>query len=164
MVSYAMACGVAPMAAVSIYSVEGLAGLGGRLVFGVLGDRLGVKPVLVAGLLIQAAVIAAYLMVSKLGEFYALAVIFGGTYGGVMPLYAVLARDYFGPRILGTVFGAATMLSSLGMAFGPLAGGWVYDAYASYSWLFIGSAIVGLGAVAIALAFPPVQRQQLQPA
>ena len=163
MVSYAMACGVAPMAAVSIYSVEGLAGLGGRLVFGVLGDRLGVKPV-VAGLLIQAAVIAAYLMVSKLGEFYALAVIFGGTYGGVMPLYAVLARDYFGPRILGTVFGAATMLSSLGMAFGPLAGGWVYDAYASYSWLFIGSAIVGLGAVAIALAFPPVQRQQLQPA
>jgi MFS family permease len=155
MVSYAMACGVAPMAAVSIYSVEGLAGL---------GDRLGVKPVLVAGLLIQAAVIAAYLMVSKLGEFYALAVIFGGTYGGVMPLYAVLARDYFGPRILGTVFGAATMLSSLGMAFGPLAGGWVYDAYASYSWLFIGSAIVGLGAVAIALAFPPVQRQQLQPA
>lgn len=164
MVSYAMACGVAPMAAVSIYSVEGLAGLGGRVVFGVLGDRLGVKPVLVAGLLIQAVVIAAYLMVSKLGEFYTLAVIFGGTYGGVMPLYAVLARDYFGPRILGTVFGAATMLSSLGMAFGPLAGGWVYDAYASYTWLFIGSAIVGLGAVAIALAFPPQPRQRLQPA
>lgn len=164
MVSYAMACGIAPMAAVSIYSVEGLAGLGGRVVFGILGDRLGVKPVLVAGLLIQSVVIAAYLMVSKLGEFYTLAVIFGGTYGGVMPLYAVLARDYFGPRILGTVFGAATMLSCIGMAFGPLAGGWVYDAYASYTWLFVGSAIVGLGAVAIALAFPPQPRQQLQPA
>lgn len=164
MVSYAMACGVAPMAAVSIYSVEGLAGLGGRVVFGVLGDRLGVKPVLIAGLLIQSVVIAAYLMVSTLGEFYTLALIFGGTYGGVMPLYAVLARDYFGPRILGTVFGAATMLSCIGMAFGPLAGGWVYDAYASYSWLFIGSAIVGLGAVAIALAFPPQPRRQLQSA
>lgn len=164
MVSYAMTCGIAPMAAVSIYSVEGLAGLGGRVVFGVLGDRLGVKPVLVAGLLIQSVVIAAYLMVSKLGEFYMLAVIFGGTYGGVMPLYAVLARDYFGPRILGTVFGAATMLSCIGMAFGPLAGGWVYDAYASYTWLFVGSAIVGLGAVAIALAFPPQPRQELQPA
>ena len=33
MVSYAMLCGVAPMAAVSIYSVEGLAGLGGRLLY-----------------------------------------------------------------------------------------------------------------------------------
>ncbi|WP_454849185.1 MFS transporter [Rhizobium binxianense] len=164
MVSYAMVCGVAPMAAVSIYSVEGLAGLGGRLLFGVLADRLGVKPVLVAGLLVQAAVIAAYLFVSRLGEFYTLAVIFGGTYGGVMPLYAVLAREYFGQRILGTVFGAVTMLSSIGMAFGPLAGGWIFDTFANYSWLFIGSAIVGLGAVAIALAFPPLPRTRLQPA
>jgi MFS family permease len=164
MVSYAMVCGVAPMAAVSIYSVEGLAGLGGRLLFGVLADRLGVKPVLVAGLLVQAAVIAAYLFVSRLGEFYTLAVIFGGTYGGVMPLYAVLAREYFGQRILGTVFGAATMLSSIGMAFGPLAGGWIFDTFANYTWLFIGSAMVGLGAVAVALAFPPLPRARLQPA
>lgn len=164
MVSYAMLCGVAPMAAVTIYSVEGLAGLGGRLMFGLLGDRLGVKPVLITGLAIQAAVIAAYLAVSQLDQFYMLAVVFGATYGGVMPLYAVLAREYFGPRIIGTVFGAATMLSSLGMAFGPLAGGMVFDAYANYSWLFIGSAIVGLGAMAIAIAFPPQPSRQLQAA
>jgi MFS family permease len=162
MVSYAMLCGVAPMAAVSIYSVEGLAGLGGRLLYGVLADRLGVKPVLIAGLAIQAVVIAAYLSISQLEQFYMLAVIFGATYGGVMPLYAVLAREYFGQRILGTVFGAATMLSSLGMALGPLAGGMVFDAYASYSWLFIGSAIIGLGAAGIAIAFPPLPRRQLQ--
>ncbi len=154
MVSYAMLCGVAPMAAVSIYSVEGLAGLGGRILFGVAGDRLGAKPVLVAGLLIQAAVIPAYLLAGGLGQFYGLAVIFGATYGGTMPLYAVLARDTFGSRIMGTVFGAATMLSALGMSFGPLAGGMVYDAYASYSWLFIGSGLVGLGAAGMALAFP----------
>lgn len=159
MVSYAMVCGVAPMAAVSIYSVEGLAGLGGRLLLGVLADRLGVKRVLIAGLAVQALAIAGYLFVSRLGEFYALAVIFGAAYGGVMPLYAVLAREYFGQRILGTVFGAATMLSSLGMAFGPLAGGWVFDKFADYGWLFIGSAIVGLGALAVALAFPPLPRR-----
>ncbi|MFB9979874.1 MFS transporter [Mesorhizobium kowhaii] len=164
MVSYAMLCGVAPMAAVSIYSVEGLAGLGGRLFYGVLADRLGVKPVLIAGLAIQAIVIAAYLSISQLEQFYMLAVIFGATYGGVMPLYAVLAREYFGQRILGTVFGAATMLSSLGMALGPLAGGMVFDAYANYSWLFIGSAIIGLGAVGIAIAFPPLPRRELQTA
>jgi MFS family permease len=164
MVSYAMLCGVAPMAAVSIYSVEGLAGLGGRLLYGVLADRLGVKPVLIAGLAIQAIVIAAYLSISQLGQFYTLAIIFGATYGGVMPLYAVLAREYFGQRILGTVFGAATMLSSLGMALGPLAGGMVFDAYANYHWLFIGSAIIGLGAVGIAIAFPPLPRRELQPA
>jgi MFS family permease len=156
MVSYATLCGVGPMAAVSIYSVEGLAGLGGRLLYGGLADRFGVKPVLVAGLLVQAAALATYLAVSRLEEFYALAVIFGSAYGGVMPLYAVLARDYFGQRIVGTLFGAATMLSSLGMAFGPIIGGLVFDTFGNYSWLFVGSAMVGLGAAAIALAFPPV--------
>jgi MFS family permease len=108
---------------------RGLAGLGGRLIYGTLADRIGVKPVLVGGLLIQAVVLMGYLFVSKLGEFYMLALVFGSAYGGVMPLYAVLAREYFGPKIIGTVFGAATMLSSLGMAFGPLIGGWIFDTF-----------------------------------
>ena len=164
MVSYAIFCGVPAMAAVSIYSLEGLAGLGGRLLLGVLADRLGAKPVLIAGLLVQALAIASYAFVSQLGEFYVLAVLFGTAYGGVMPLYAVLAREYFGQHLMGTVFGAATMLSSIGMAFGPLAGGWVFDTFAAYNWLFIGSFAVGLGAAAIALAFPPLPQQRLQPA
>ncbi|WP_394801995.1 MFS transporter [Rhizobium halophilum] len=134
------------------------------MLFGVLADRIGVEPVLVAGLLVQAAVISLYLAADSLTSFYTLAVIFGGTYGGVMPLYAVLAREYFGPHVVGTVFGAATMLSSVGMAFGPLAGGWAFDAFASYQWLFIGSALVGLGAVLIALAFPPLPGKEAEPA
>jgi MFS family permease len=167
MVSYAIGCGVPAMAAVTVYSVEGLAGLGGRLLFGVLADRLGVKKVLIAGLAVQAVAIASYLLVNRLAEFYALAVVFGTAYGGVMPLYAVLAREYFGQHIMGTVFGAATMTSAIGMAFGPIAGGWIFDTFDAYSWLFIGSAAVGLGAVAVALAFPPLpsrQRQAWQPA
>ncbi|OWJ59849.1 MFS transporter [Inquilinus limosus] len=167
MVSYAVTCGIPALTAVSIYSVEGLAGLGGRLLLGVAADRLGVKRVLVAGLLVQAVVIVAYLMAANLGEFYLLATIFGTAYGGVMPLYAVLAREYFGQAAMGSVFGAATMASSIGMALGPLAGGWVFDTFAAYHWLYIGSFAVGLGAVAIALAFPPLpsrRPRQLQPA
>jgi predicted MFS family arabinose efflux permease len=59
------------------------------------------------------------------------------------------------------------MTSSIGMAFGAWAGGWVYDTFVAYSWLFIGSFSVGLGAVAVALVFPPLPsgpRKQLQPA
>ncbi|MBX3523979.1 MAG: MFS transporter [Xanthobacteraceae bacterium] len=165
MVSYAIFCGVGPLAAVSIYSVEGIGGLGGRVLFGVAADRLGVKPVLIAGLLVQALAIGTYIYVRELKEFYSLALIFGAAYGGVMPLYAVLAREYFGQAIMGTVFGAVTMVSSLGMAAGPLIGGWLYDSYGAYTWLFVGSCAVGLGAVAIALAFPPVPSQRkLQPA
>jgi MFS family permease len=153
--SYAIACGIPAMAAVTIYSVEGIAGLGGRLLLGVAADRMGVKKVLVTGLLVQALAIGAYLFVSELGEFYALAIIFGAAYGGVMPLYAVLAREYFGQQVMGGVLGAATMASSLGMAIGPLAGGWLYDRFDVYDWLFIGSFAIGVAAVLIALFFPP---------
>jgi MFS family permease len=153
-VSYAMYCGLGSMAAVSIYSVEGLAGLGGRLLLGVLADRFGAKRVLVTALAVQAMSIATYLAVNELNEFYALAVIFGVAYGGGMPLYASLARDYFGQHIMGTVFGAATMLSSLGMAIGPVAGGWVFDTFNDYAWLYIASAAVAVGAVLLATMFP----------
>jgi MFS family permease len=165
MVSYAIGCGIAPLAAVSIYSVEGLSGLGGRLLLGLLADRFGPKPVLVAGLLVQAFAIASYLAVSRLGEFYLLAVVFGTAYGGVMPLYAVLARESFGQRVMGTVFGAMTMVSALGMAFGPWAGGTIFDALSSYAWLYIGSATIALAAVAVASVFSrrPLA-QALQPA
>jgi MFS family permease len=74
-----------------------------------------------------------------------------------MPLYAVLARDYFGPRIMGTIFGAVSAFASLGMALGPWAGGFVFDTYGSYAGLYVGSFAIGLGAVAIALAFRPAR-------
>jgi MFS family permease len=164
-ISYAIACGVPAMAAVTVYSVEGLAGLGGRLALGVLADRYGVKRILIAGLLIQALAAGAFVFARRLDEFYAVAAVFGFAYGGVMPLYAVLAREYFGQRILGTVLGAATMVSTLGMALGPLGGGWIFDRFGGYAWLYIGSFALGMGAVAIALAFPPITRRvELRPA
>ncbi|MFE0015138.1 MFS transporter [Mesorhizobium sp. NPDC059054] len=152
--SYAITCGISAMTAVSIYSVEGIAGLGGRLLFGVAADRLGPKRVLVTGLLVQALVIAAYLSANQLSTFYVLAVVFGAAYGGVMPLYALLAREYFGQQVMGSVLGALTMASSFGMALGPVAGGWIFDRFDVYDWLFIGSSVIGIAAFLIALAFP----------
>ena len=157
-VTYAQVCGLAPLAAVTIYSVEGLAGLGGRLALGVAADRFGVKRVLIAGLLIQAVAAFTFIYARQLGEFYAVAATFGFAYGGVMPLYAVLAREYFGQKILGGVFGAAAMVSSLGMAAGPAIGGWIFDTFGQYTWMYVYSGTIGLGAVAIALAFPPFPR------
>ena len=117
--------------------------------------RLALMVLIAAILLAQALGAGAYFFVRQLGEFYAVAAIFGLIYGGVMPLYAVIAREYFPMRIMGTVFGAAAVFSSLGMALGPAVGGWIFDTTGSYGWLYIASFGMGLGAVAIALAFPP---------
>jgi MFS family permease len=62
------------------------------------------------------------------------------------------------------VLGAATMISCIGMAAGPFIGGWLFDTYHDYRWLFIGSMAVALGAVAISLAFPSPRPVKLQTA
>jgi MFS family permease len=163
-VSYAVSCGIPMMAAVTIYSVEGLAGMGGRIAFGLLGDRFGAKRVLVTGLLAQAFGALAYVFVRELSAFYVVAAVFGFIYAGTMPLYAVLMRENFPMRIMGTMIGGTAMAGSLGMATGPLAGGLIYDAFASYAWLYIGSWAVGLGAFLIAMTFRPFSREVAQPA
>jgi len=159
-VSYAIGCGIPMIAAVTIYSVEGLAGMGGRVVFGILGDRLGAKRVLVTGLLMQAFGALGYVFVRELSGFYAVAALFGFIYAGVMPLYSVIARENFPLRMMGTVIGGTAMAGSLGMATGPLAGGMIFDALGSYAWLYIGSFGLGLGAFVIALTFRPFPKDE----
>jgi MFS family permease len=77
-----------------------------------------------------------------------------------MPLYAVLARENFPLKMMGTVIGGTAMAGSLGMATGPVAGGWVYDTFASYNWMFIGAFGLGIGAFLMALTFRPFAKSQ----
>jgi len=161
-VSYAVSCGIPMIAAVTIYSIEGLAGMGGRIAFGLLGDRLGAKRVLVAGLFAQAFGALAYVFVRELSAFYAVAALFGFIYAGTMPLYSVLIRENFPLRMMGTVIGGTAMAGSLGMATGPVAGGLIYDTFGSYAWLYIGSWAVGLGAFFIILTFRPFPRGEAE--
>jgi MFS family permease len=153
MVAHAVDHGVPVMAAATVLSTAGLASLCGKIGCGLLADRIGAKRVLVSGLTLQALIISAYLLTRETWHFYAVALVFGFAYGGVMPLYAILIREYFGARMMGALFGAAGLASTLGMALGPPIGGWLYDGFGSYAWLFIGSSAIGLGAVAIAATF-----------
>jgi MFS family permease len=147
--------GISAMAATTVLGAAGLASLSGRVICGLLADRLGAKRVLIVGLAIQAVAVSLYLVTRELAGFYALALLFGLAYGGVMPLYAIVVREYFGARIMGATFGAVAFASTVGMALGPWLGGVLYDSFGSYAWLFVGSFGIGLGAVAIAFAFRP---------
>ena len=154
-VSYAQLCGIAMVAAVSIYSVEGLAGMGGRIGFGVAADRWGAKRVLVAGLLAQAFGALGYYFVRELWAFYTVAAIFGFIYAGIMPLYAVLVRENFPMRMMGTIMGGTGMAGGLGMALGPVLGGWIFDQTGGYGGLYITSFGMGVFAFLIAMTFRP---------
>src|SRR5262247_3910618 len=155
MVTYAIDHGIPVMAATTVLSVAGLASLSGRIICGLMADRIGAKRMLLIGLALQAVSVSLYVFTRDLAGFYAVAVMFGFAYGGAMPLYAIIVREYFGARIMGTVFGAVGAVATLGMALGPWAGGWLYDSLGGYFWLYMGSFGIGLGAVAIAFTFRP---------
>jgi predicted MFS family arabinose efflux permease len=153
MVTNAMEQGVPKMTAATILGVSGLASIAGRLLAGMLADRFGAKQTLLAGLFAQAATVALYLVTRETLAFHALAVAFGVTYGGVMPLYALVVRSYFGDKVMGTAYGAVFMISTIGMGLGSFAGGYIHDSLGSYAWLYLGSAMAGAAAVALALTF-----------
>jgi MFS family permease len=153
MVTHASDQGVPAMAAATVLGVSGLASIGGRIGGGLIADRLGVKRTLLAGLALQATVILTYLFARDLWSFYALAIVFGVGYGGVMPLYALVTREYFGERVMGTAYGAVFLISSLGMGVGSLAGGVIYDRLGAYAWLYLGSSLIAFVAFVLAFGF-----------
>jgi MFS family permease len=165
MVTHATDQGIGAMAAATALGVSGMASIVGRVGGGLLADRVGIKPTLVAGLALQAAMVVLYLVVRDVGLFYALSIAFGVAYGGVMPLYALVTREYFGERVMGAAYGGVFLVSTLGMGIGSYAGGWLYDRLGSYAWLYGGSFVVGAAAIMLALTFrPPRHLPALTPA
>lgn len=153
MVTHAIDQGVPGMAAATVLGVSGLASIAGRIGGGLLADRFGAKPTLIAGLALQAVMVVLYLVARDLPAFYVLAVFFGMSYGAVMPLYALVTREYFGEKVMGTAYGAVFLISTLGMGLGSYAGGFIYDRLGSYAWLFLGSFAIGAMAVVLAFSF-----------
>jgi MFS family permease len=151
MVSYAAYCGVAPLTAATVLGAAGLAAMGGRVICGLLADRVGAKRTLVGCLVLQGVAIALYGLAHDLDALYGVSVVFGFSYGGAMPLYAILVREHFPARIMGSVFGVVAMISTLGMALGPLVGGWLFDRFGGYGWLYVASSAIGMAAALMAM-------------
>ena len=162
MVAHAMDLGVPKMAAASMLGLSGATSIAGRLSSGLLADRFGAKPALVGMLALQAATLSAYLYADGAVSLFAVALGFGVAYGGAMPLYALVAREFFGERVVGTAFGGIFFISCIGMGLGAYGGGLLFDQLGTYWSLHLASTLVGAGAVALALTLQaPVPRPAL---
>jgi MFS family permease len=158
MVAHAMDLGVTKMAAASMLGLSGGTSIAGRLSSGVLADRFGARPALVGMLAIQALVLSFYLYAGAAVSLFVVAVFFGVAYGGAMPLYALVAREFFGERVVGTTFGGILFISCIGMGLGAYGGGFLYDHLGTYWSLHLASTVVAAGAVAVAMALRPPGR------
>jgi MFS family permease len=155
MVSHAIDLGVPKMAAAAMLGLSGATSIAGRIGSGLLADRFGAKPALVGMLTFQAATLSTYLVAAGELPLFLASLVFGMAYGGAMPLYALVAREFFGERVIGTAFGGIFFVSTIGMGLGAVAGGLVFDQLGSYWSLHLASTVTGVAAVLTALALRP---------
>jgi MFS family permease len=150
MVAHATDEGIMSTHAATLLGVTGAFTVVGRIGAGALADVTGAKAVLLLALVGQ-TLMAPWLLLSRdPWMFLVFAVVFGLTYGGGFPIYAVLSREYFGVAPVGAVFGSQLLGSMTGMAVGGYLGGLLFDRTGTYSASFLMS--LGVGVLSIVLA------------
>jgi predicted MFS family arabinose efflux permease len=143
--------GAEPLAAAGVASLVGIFSILGRLGTGVLLDKFPGH--LVGGFAFLIPILACVLLLldgtNPVSQSIA-AAIFGLTLGAEVDVIAYLAAKYFGLRNFGALYGAMVMALSLGVAFGPLGAGAVYDHYGSYApFLMLTAVLMGISAIGL---------------
>lgn len=158
-VSHMTDTGLAAATAARVVAVMAIFGMVGKIANGLLADRVGAKWALAGFLGLQAIMIPLFIEAETPPTFYTWAVLFGLGYGGPMPVYAMLFREYFGTRSIGAILGVFFMVASIGMGSGGLMGGVMHTVFGSYAAPFLTSTTTGLIAAVLALTLPSPKRE-----
>jgi MFS family permease len=107
-------------------------GIVSRIASGLVADRIGGIATLVIGSALQGVALLLYLLFDGLFSLFVISALFGLFQGGIVPMYAVIIRDYFPPREAATRLGLVLMATLFGMALGGWASGLIFDLTGSY--------------------------------
>ena len=124
-------------------------GIISRATSGVLADRIGALWTLLIGSALQGAALILYLSFNALTSLYVISALFGLFQGGIVPMYALVVRDYFPPREAATRIGIVLMASVFGMALGGWMSGAIFDLSGSYQAAFANGLLFNLLNLAI---------------
>jgi MFS family permease len=119
-------------------------GVVSRLIAGSVADRLGGLTTLTILSTLQAVATFPYILFDDLGMLYVMSGIFGLFHGGLIPMYAVIVRDYFSPREAGARVGIVFGATLVGMALGSWMSGAIFDLTGSYRVTFINAVVWNL--------------------
>jgi MFS family permease len=107
-------------------------GIISRIASGFIADRIGGLATLLIGSVLQGVALFLYLLFDGLTPLYIISALFGLFQGGIVPMYAVIVREYFPPKLAGTLVGLVIMSTIFGMALGGWMSGAIFDLTGSY--------------------------------
>jgi MFS family permease len=135
-------------------------GILSRIGSGLIADRLGGAATLLIGSVLQGISLFLYLFFDGLASLYIISALFGLFQGGIVPMYAIIVRQYFSPKEAGIRIGIVLMATLFGMALGGWMSGVIFDHTGSYRAAFLNGLIWNLvnGAVVLWLVLRPTRR------
>jgi MFS family permease len=126
-------------------------GIFSRIGSGFIADRIGGVATLVLGSALQGVALLLYLLFDGLASLYVISALFGLFQGGIVPMYAIIVRQYFSPKEAGTRLGIVLMATLFGMALGGWMSGALFDLTGSYHAAFVNGLVWNLLNLSIAL-------------
>jgi MFS family permease len=137
-----------------------LSSIGGRLLFGWLGDRFDRRLITaVAFVMIGLGIFCfAYASIAGFWLVIPFLALFGIGYGGNNALRIALAREYFGRANFGSIYGLVMGMSVVGSIVSPPLAGWVYDTLGSYQVVWFAFATLPIAALGAILTLPKVSK------
>jgi MFS family permease len=150
-VAYCGDLGYGPARGAEMLSLMLGLGLIARVASGSIADKIGGLSALMIGSALQAFALLLYLGFNGLTSLYIVSGLFGLFQGGIIPMYAVIVREYFPPKDAGVRTGIALMFALFGMALGGWMSGAIFDLTGSYRaafangffWNLLNIAIIG---------------------
>lgn len=132
-----------------------------RLAWGWISDRIGGLPTLLITSIWQASALFAMAVVESMAGLFAVAAYFGLGYGGIVPAYALIAREFFPAGHAGQTIGVVVLFGTIGMALGSWMAGAIHDITGTYMDAFLVG--YGFNLLNIAIVFFLMSRWQNRP-
>ena len=162
LVPFAIESGVPRLEAATLLGMIGLGALIGRIVAGIISDRIGAKWSLFISLTCQTLPVPLLLFNPNFTTMLLIASFVGLGLGGHGTMYPIVTRDYYGKKRVGILFGTFATGASLGMATGSFLGGAIHDLTGTYHAAFMFSFFFGACSLFLVWLYP--EKNNLKPA
>ncbi|HLP60225.1 MAG TPA: MFS transporter [Candidatus Deferrimicrobium sp.] len=160
-VIHLMDLGAANETAALSLGILAFASIGGRLLSGVLGDRIEPRFVIMAGLLLTIAGCLMVINATTVLSIYLYAILVGAGFGLVYVCLFTMLGNYYGAGKIQNFLGFMIPIITLFGASAPLVGGIIKDKTGSYTGAFIGTIVIAaIGFISLFFASPPKKNKQ----
>jgi MFS family permease len=152
--------GISLRAASGALSMLAAGGMAGKVVFGMLGERISGRNAMMVSFSVTIVGIVLMLDPGPIVLVWVSSALFGFGMGAFGPLYTLVVQDNFGLRSYGAISGLLSLTSGVTFAAGPILGGLTYDLTDTYWPAFVGvAAVIGLGVLLLTQIRAPERRQ-----